>query len=212
LRRVTPQLVSSPVYFVRIGAEVRGPCSLAELRALAEAAAITPETEAAPSVDGPWSLMITLPERAAIFPVRIALATKPGFTPTSDSPTPIQLSEVIAASTTSGPVLRTRRELEAEVYRAPPVAPRAEDVQAMVRGVQEREAAFAPPPRPAPKRKISRRLKFVLALAVSGNAALVAIPVTYGALHDEWAMLIFRGWFLIYNGGLVILYFALPKE
>ena len=41
---------------------------------------------------------------------------------------------------------------------------------------------------------------------------LVAIPLGYDALGDSWAMLIFRGWFVLYNGGLAIVYFALPKE
>jgi hypothetical protein len=204
--------VSSTAYFVRVGGEVRGPYALAELAELAGRTVITPETEAAPSSDGPWSLMITLPERAAIFPARVALAAKANFTATSDSPTAVHLTDVIASSATPGPLLRSRQDLEAEVYRAGPAATPPNEVEEMVRGVQAREVEFAPPLPPPPKRKMSRRLMLILALAVLGNAVLAAIPIAYGALGDEWSMLIFRGWFLIYNGGLVITYFALPKE
>jgi len=82
----------------------------------------------------------------------------------------------------------------------------------MVRDVQVREAEFAPPPPPPPKRKISRRLMLVLTLALCGNAVLGAIPLMYGTVGDEWGVLILRGWFLIFNGGLVAVYFGLPKE
>ena len=204
--------MSSPAYFVRIGADVRGPYALAELSALAAQNVITPETEAAPAVEGPWSLMITLPERAVIFPVRMGFAAKTSFTPTADSPTPVHLPDVIASGAPAGPLLRSRRELEADVYRAAPAAAPPNEIEAMLRDVQAREAQFAPPPPPPPKRKMSRRLMLVLALAVLGNGVLAAIPIAYGALGDPESMLIFRGWFLIYNGGLVIVYFGLPRE
>lgn len=203
---------TAPQYFVRVGRQVRGPCDLARLQALAASREITPDTEVAASADGPWSLLITLPERGAIFSERILLATKPTFEPTPDSPIPVKLQDVIEDAATPGRVLRSRQELDAEVYRPAKPRPPENEVQAMVQSVQAREAEFAPPPPPAPKRKMSRRFKFIAMLALAGNAALVAIPIGYHALGDEWSMLVIRGWFLIYNGGLVIAYCTLPKE
>ena len=182
------------------------------MRALAASGSIHADTEVAPAREGPWSLLITIPERAAVLPSGIALAEKPGFVPTQDSTVPLRLDDVIASAVAPGRLLRSPEALAAEVYRAPRPGEPANEVEAMVRDVQAREAQFAPPPPPPPKRKMSRRLMLVLTLAVCGNAVLGALPFIYDASSDEWSMLVFRGWFLIYNGGLVIVYFALPKE
>lgn len=203
---------ASIAYYVRRGAAVEGPYDLDQLKQLATQRAITPETEAAPAKDGPWSLMITLPEKAKIFPAAVGFAGGAKFTSTADSDTPIELDDVIASSATPGPVLRSRQELEADVYRPAKPATPENEVEAMVRGVQTREAEFAPPPPPPPKKKISRRLVLVLTLAVCGNAVLAVIPLMYGTVGDEWGVMILRGWFLLFNGGLVAVYFGLPKE
>jgi hypothetical protein len=82
----------------------------------------------------------------------------------------------------------------------------------MVCGVRAREAEFAPPLPPPPKRKVSRRLVLVLALAIGGNAVFAAIPDVYGAFGDVRAIPISPGWALITTGGPVVVYFAPPKE
>jgi hypothetical protein len=57
---------ATPGYFVRIGAEVRGPYSAGQLAALAEAGVVTPTTAAALEAAGPWSPLETHPAQAAI--------------------------------------------------------------------------------------------------------------------------------------------------
>ncbi len=201
-------------YFVRINANPRGPLALDELRRLAERGEITPDTEAAPTPEGPWSLMITLPERATIFPARVALAARPDFATTSDCATPLQLADVIAAAQTPGRVLKSRSELQAAVYREPSAAAAPNEVEIMVRAVQAQEAALAPPP-PAPprRRRLSVRLGLVLTLAVLGNAGLLALMRYYEVRRDdELTMLVLGGWFVIGNGGLVYLYTLLPRK
>ena len=203
---------AAATYYVRLGAAIEGPYDLAQLKELAIARTITPDTEAAPAKEGPWSLMITLPEKAKIFPTAVEFAAGAKFAPTADSLTPVHLTDVIASSATPGPILRSREELEAEVYRPETPAAPPNEVEEMVRGVQAREAEFAPPPPPPPKRKLSRRLMLVLTLAVFGNAVLGAIPLVYGTDGDVFGLLILRGWFVIFNGALVAVYFGLPKE
>ena len=199
-------------YYVRVGAAIQGPYDLARLKELASTRAITPETEAALSKEGPWSLMITLPEKKEIFPAAVGLAAGAKFAATADSATPVYLEDVIASSATPGPILRSRKELEADVYRPAKAATPQNEVEEMVRSVQAREAEFAPPVPPPPKRKLSRRLVLVLTLAVLGNAVLGVIPLVYGTTGDEFGVMILRGWFVIFNGGLVAVYFGLPKE
>lgn len=147
-----------------------------------------------------------------MFSDRIILATKPTFEFTPDSSTPVKLRDMIDDATTPGRVLRSRQELDADVYRPAKPPPPENEVQAMVQSVQAREAEFAPPPPPARKKKLSRRFTLIAMLAVFGNAGLAAIPIAYDASGDEWSMLVIRGWFLIYNGGLAVAYCALPKE
>jgi hypothetical protein len=203
--------VSGPTYFLRIDGVIRGPCDLGEMRALGLSGAIHAETEVAPAREGPWSLLITIPERAAVLPAGIALAANPQFERTADSQTPVHLDDLIATAATPGKLLRTHEDLHADVYRAPRPATPENEVEAMVRDVQAREAQFAPPAPPGPKRKISRRLVLVLTAALLGNGLLVALPLIYDATKDEWAMMVFRGWLVIFNGGLVATYFVLPK-
>lgn len=44
---------ATPNYFVRVGAEVRGPCAVGPLRELGEVGVVTPTTEAAVAREGP---------------------------------------------------------------------------------------------------------------------------------------------------------------
>jgi hypothetical protein len=192
---------------------VRGPYDLRELRHLAETNVITRDTEAAPTLEGPWCLLRTVAERTVIFPPLPQLALKrPEISSTPDNPAPLHLQQIIDSAVMPGRVLLSRDELEAIVYRPPPAPSAPNEVQEMVRAVEAKEAMFAPPPKPAPRKKISRRLKIVLGLAALGNAVIAAVPIAYHALGDEWSMLVIRAWAIMYNGALVIVYTTLPKD
>jgi hypothetical protein len=86
------------------------------------------------------------------------------------------------------------------------------EVELMVQEVNRVQAQFAPPPPPPPKWRPSRKLKYVVAAGLLGNLALVAIPVAYGSWGEFWTMLVWQGWVVMFNGGLVAAYFVLPKE
>lgn len=210
---------ATPDYFVRVGAEVRGPYSVGQLTALAEAGVVTPATAAAPHAEGPWSVLETHPAQATIFPPRAALNFKPTEFPTVNGPggtdmtPPVELRDIIAQAAVPGRVLRPSHPPELEAHRAAQQAAGADnEVAAMVRDVQAREAKFAPPPPPPGPWRPSARLKWVAALALLGNGLLAAIPTFYGAWGDWWTMLIFRGWFVLYNAALIVGYFLLPRR
>lgn len=201
-------------YFVRVGTEVRGPYDVAQLRQLAEVGVIARETESTIAADGPWTALETRTEGAEIFPPRVVLALKPTtFAVENDRAVPLaNVPAFVAAAQTSGRLLRSRDEVNHPPAPEPGPAAPPNDVELMVREVGEREAQFAPPPPPPPKRRMQRRQKLVALIAVLGNGTLLAIPTVYHAWGDDWAMIVIRGWFVIFNGGLVFAYFALPKE
>jgi hypothetical protein len=209
---------ATPKYFVRVGEEVRGPYDGAKLRELAEVGVVTTETEAAVARTGPWGTLAEHPERAAIFPERTQLGFKAtefaviNRKVTEAEARPVEVQQMIAAAEVPGKILKLTAGQaavepgKAKVEEAPP-----NEVELMVRAVNEVNAKFAGPPPPPPKRRMSSNLKLVLALAVLGNGVLLAIPFYYGAWEDFWGMLLVRAWFVIYNGGLVATYFVLRR-
>ena len=205
----------APGLFVRIGGEVRGPYGREQLRQLAEVEVIAPATEAATVVAGPWAKLETMVERAAVFPPRVELGFKPTeFAVDNNDSTPsVNLRDLIAAA--DGPLPpAVAAEAKARIAAAEALKQAAapNEVAAMVRDVQQREAQFAPPlPPPKPWRP-SRRLKFCAGLAIAGNAALAAIPLIYDARHDDMSLTILAGWAVIYNGGVTVMYFRMPRE
>jgi hypothetical protein len=153
-----------------------------------------------------------------IFPERAPLGFKPTTfavlnPPAAADAAPMNVQEMIARAAVPGKILRPDRP--AAIGAGPkPAAPEAEpnEVEAMVREVREAEAKFAPPPAPPPPWRPSGRLKVCAGLALLGNGVIWAIPLFYGSWDDLWSMAIVRGWFVIFNGGLVALYVNLPKE
>jgi hypothetical protein len=202
--------------FVRVGDEVRGPYLPVRLRDLAEAGVVTPATAAAPGRDGPWTALGEQAARAEIFPERAQLGFKPTEFPvlnrtTTEEAAPLTVQEMVARAAVPGKILRPERPAPTP-GAAGATAPEPNEVEAMVRAVQAIEEKFAPPPAPLPRWRPSGRLKVCGTLALLGNGVILAIPMIYGSWDDFWSMTIVRGWFAIWNGGLVAVYFNLPKN
>jgi hypothetical protein len=211
--RWPPMNPAVPLY-LRIDREVRGPCDRAMIQRLIESEVITHDTEAALAATGPWVRLESFAEVAAWLPPKKVLGFKArefAAINSGDAP-PLEVSALTAPAKTEGRILRPSHpaELAAPLSAKPAATPN--EVEVMVREVERIEALHAPPPPPPKKWRPSRRLKLVVALAVIGNALLVAIPVGYGAWGEMWTMLIWRGWVLLFNAGLVAVYFAIPKE
>ena len=199
-------------YFVRIGPEVRGPYDGGQLRQLAEVNVITPDTAAAVTSSGPWFKLGTVGEAPAIFPPRPELTfTEAKFAPTPDAAEPLDLREIIAYSNHLERVLRPSHPPELAAHLAAKAAAPPNEVEAMVRDVQDREAQFAPPPPPAPKWRPSRKLVLIVTLAVLGNGLLAGILTGYDGWRHELSLVITAGLAVIYNLGLLIAYHTLPK-
>jgi hypothetical protein len=202
--------------FVRVAGEVRGPYDVAQLAGLAEAGVVTPATESAVAMAGPWWPLAAHPAHETIFPPRTELGLKPvePAMVTGDTALPrINLTDILEAAVMPGRVLRPSHPPDLAAFEAAKNAAPLNDVQKMVRAVDEAEARFAPPFKLPPRKPLfTRRAKTIVVLAVLGNALLFAIPVAYDALGDTWAMVVFRGWFVLLNGALAILFVAMPKE
>lgn len=204
-------------YFVRVGDDVRGPYGVEQLRDLAEVGVLTPATPAAVEKTGPWGTLEAHPAHAVIFPARAQLGFKVKEIVAlnrklTEEAAPVDVKEMIAAAEVPGKILKLTPQqaaLEAVTER-PVVAPN--EVEEMVRAVREVEAKFAPPPPPPPPWRPSGRFKLCAGLALLGTGGIFAIPFFYGAWADLWSMTVVKGWFVIYNGGLVVLYFRLPKD
>ncbi len=200
-------------YFVRVGGEVRGPYDVERLRQLAEVEVITPASESAVSPAGPWGALGAVAEAAVIFPPRAAIGlAEAKFAVTPDAAEPLDLRAIIAHSNNLERVLRPSHPPDLAAHHAAKAAAAPNEVEAMVRDVQAREAQFAPPPPPPPKWKPSRRLMLIAGLAVFGNAMLAAILTFYDGWNHPQSLAITGGLAAIYNGGLLIGYHTLPKE
>ncbi len=202
--------------FVRVGDEVRGPCTPERLRDLAEAGVVTPATASARGLDGPWAPLGEQAERTEIFPERAPLGFKPTTfavlnPPAAADAAPMNVQEMIARAAVPGKILRPDRPAATPAAESTTAA-EPNEVEAMVRAVQAVEEKFAPPPPPPPRWRPSGRLKVCGTLALLGNGVILAIPTIYGGWDDFWSMTIVRGWFVILNGGLVGVYFNLPKN
>ena len=205
----------APGLFVRIAGDVRGPYGVDQLRQLAEVEVITPATEAALSAAGPWARLETMIEVAAVFPPRAKLGFKPAefAVDNRESAPEVNLRDLIAsANGPSPPAVAAGMGARIAAGDAEKKQKSPNEVAEFVRDVQRREAQFAPPlPPPKPWRP-SRRLKFCVVLALAGNATLAAIPAIYGALHDEMSMTLLAAWAVLYNGGVTMVYFGMPRE
>lgn len=203
-----------PRYFVRVADEVRGPYDVAQLRQLAEVDVITPANEVADTREGPWQRAGALAQQAEIFPPRTEHALKPtDFSVINDAATaPIDFRDIIAQAQVAGPVLRPSHPPDLAAHFAKKAAGEPNEVEAMVREVQARDAEFAPPPPPPPRWKPSRRLVLVVSLALAGNGLLAGILTYYDSWNHNHSQVISTGLAIIYNGWLMILYYQLPKE
>jgi hypothetical protein len=206
--------MNSPLrYFVRINGEVRGPCDLERLRELVEIGLLTAQTDAAERAEGPWARLETWPIHAEVFASREKLAlTDAKFETTPDAPEPVDLRDIIAYSNNLERVLRPSHPQDLTAHLAAKAAAAPNEVEAMVRDVQAREAQFAPPPPPPPKWKPSRRLVLVVSIAVAGNGLLAGIMTYYEGWNHNHSQVIATGIAVIFNGGILIFYHQLPKE
>ena len=201
---------SGPRYFVQIEGQVNGPYRVEQLRELAVGAIIKPASLAAPTADGPWVALATLPEAAVIFPPRAAVGFKEGHFEAINERggRGVDMNELLAAAQTEGPILR-----------APGASPPADatkpaalnEVQQMVRSVQAKEAAFAPP-LPLPRKpEMSRSFKWVLALSALLILTLGGIRLGYASRWDETSTLILMGWGVLGHVLLVGVYFLFRR-
>jgi hypothetical protein len=204
----------APGLFVQIGAEIRGPYDVEQLRQLAEVEVITPATEAAETATGPWTKLEMRTERAAVFPSRAQMKFKATefAVKNRDSETPLDHRDMIAAANLPPPATAGAAAERFAAAEADKKSTASDEVGEMVREVARRHADFAPPPPPPKRRRWSRRLKLVAVLAVVGNAVLAAIPVAYGAMHDGQSMMMVGGWAVLYNGAMAMLYFSMPRD
>lgn len=200
--------------YLRIDREVRGPCDLATIRRLVENEVVTRDTEAAATAGGPWRSLESFAGVAALLPARRTLGFKAAAfaTENTSAAPPVDLRDVIAAANPGGRVLRPSHPPDLAAHLAAKAAAPPNEVELMVQEVNRVQAQFAPPPPPPPKWRPSRKLKYVVVAGVLGNLALVAIPVAYGSWGEFWTMLVWQGWVVMFNGGLVVAYFVLPKE
>jgi len=205
----------APGLFVRIAGDVRGPYGVDQLRQLAEVEVIAPATEAAFSAAGPWARLETMVEVAVVFPPRAKLDFKPTefAVENRDSAPEVNLRDLIAsANGPSPPAVAAGMGSRIAAADAAQKSVPPNEVAEIVRDVGRREAQFAPPlPPPKPWRP-SRRLKFCVVLAIAGNATLAAILTIYGAWHDEMSMTMLAAWAVLYNGGVTMVYFGMPRE
>ena len=203
-----------PRYFVRVGEDVRGPYDIAQLRQLAEVDVISPANDVAGTREGPWQPAGTLAQQAEIFPPRTEHAFKPtDFSVINDAATPpVDFRDIIAQAQVTGPVLRPSHPPDLAAHFAKKAAAEPNEIEAMVREVQARDAEFAPPPPPPPPWRPSRRLVLVVSLAIAGNGLLAAILTYYDGWNHNHSQVISAGIAVIFNGWMPILYYQLPKE
>lgn len=203
-----------PRYFVRVGEDVRGPYDVAQLRQLAEVDVITPAHEVAGAREGPWQPAGALAQQAEIFPPRTEHALKPtDFSVINDAATPaVDFRDIIEQAQVAGRVLRPSHPSDLAAHFAKKAAAEPNEIEAMVREVQARDAEFAPPLPPPPPWRPSRRLVLVVSLAIAGNGLLAAILTFYDAWNHNHSQVITTGLAVIYNGWLLMLYHQLPKE
>jgi hypothetical protein len=130
-----------------------------------------------------------------------------------DAVPPLEVRDLLAQAVVPRRVLRPSHPPELHAHLAAQQSAGADnEVAAMVREVQAREAEFAPsPPPPGPWRP-SARLTWSVGLALAGNGLLAAIPTAYGAWDDERSMLIVGGWAVLWNAALAGAYFAVPRR
>src|SRR4051812_2213987 len=99
-------------YYVRVGAaEIRGPYDVMQLRGLAEAGVVTPQTLVAVERDGAWSMLETLAVQPIIFPPRTVLGFKPtAFTRINeDALPPPDRAAVISPTSSDGRILQPEK-------------------------------------------------------------------------------------------------------
>lgn len=202
--------------FLQLDGGVAGPYTPTQVRELAEGTLVTPATPAALSREGPWLPVGDLPQAGEIFPPKAALGFKPaafenlnsGAAPSAPLPMSGKSESVLAlkSSVPGAPAVGAADSAGVTDPDAPP-----NNVREMVDEVAAIEASIAPPPPPPKPWRPSGRLQLVAALALLGNGVVCAIPFFYDT-RDVFSETILRGWFAIFNGGLVLIYFQLPKD
>ena len=196
----------SRVYFVRIAGAVRGPVGVEQLREMGSVEVITPETEIAPQVEGPWVRLATLAICPEVFPARRAIEFKTAqFEEINRDSTPaVDLEETIERAKRSPASFRGREVV------VPPQVPRPardgdprNEVQPWVIEVGRRVAAHAPVvvlPPPPPR---FPRWPWFAALSVAGSTAIMSIPLLYDRRYDQMSVSILGMWTVMFNGLLV---------
>ena len=200
-------MATSPAFYFRVAGILRGPATVAQLRDLAGVYVITPETEIAPSVGGPWTAIAQTPVHLEVFPPRPAIEFKAAeFESLNPASAPAITVDGIKETALQSPSALRGREVivSPKVARPSRDGDPANDVQAMVLEVGRRVAASTPevvlPPPPR-----SYRWVWFAVPAVLGTTGIVCIPLLYGRQVDAISFSILGGWVVLFNGFLVAL-------
>jgi hypothetical protein len=199
--------MNPPRYFVRIAGELRGPLGAEQLRSLAEAEVIAPETAVRDGANGPWVALATQAICADVFPPRRALGFKAAeFEEINKAEGPaIDPNEIAAQAQRAPASFRGREVIVAPLGRRGTLAHEdPNEVQQIVQEVGRKIAAHAPPETPPAKRRWWRRWLWVGVPAVLGTAGIMAIPLLYDRSYDDMSVSILLSWVVLYNGFLAM--------
>jgi hypothetical protein len=201
---------SAPQLYIRVGAETRGPYDTGQLRELAEVGVVTPATESASALAGPWTPLGTAGNAPIVFPPRPELGFKEREVTrlNHDSTPPVELRAMIDfANRPLSPA--EAASVERARASAPPAGPN--EVERMVTDVNEKLKRLEPPPPPPPKWRPSSLQVLCALLLVSGNIALTSMRLFYD-FADEMSDAILRGWMGLFTAGVVAFYFSARKH
>jgi hypothetical protein len=201
---------SAPPLYVRVGPETRGPYGTGQLRELAEVGVVTPATEAAVALAGPWTPLGTAADALLVFPPRPVLGFKEREITrlNRDSTPPVELRDLI------DPLNRPPSPGEAaalELARASVRPAALNEVERMVTEVNDKLRLLEPPLPPPPKWRPSSLQLLCALLLVSGNAALSSLRLFYD-FADDTSGAILLGWMGLFSAGVVVCYFSARKH
>lgn len=203
-----PPMSAAPApLYLRLAGEIRGPFALAQLRALVDGGAATPDTASAADPAGPWAPLKTLPVAATLFPPPPAFRFKAAEFEirNRDTSAPLDVQGFIAAANLPPPA-----SAPAAAVPPPSAAPTPpNEVEQMVHAVAARTAAHTPPEQAAPfarrHRRSLRQVRNFLVVAVTGDAILAALALAYGRLDDGQSLQIWIGWGCLFTVAAAVL-------
>lgn len=202
----TARMDTKRVHFIRIAGVVRGPLAGEDLRDLAEAGIVTPETEAATGAGGPWAGLATLAIWAEVFPARRVL----GFKATEfvevnrgSVAAAVDVNNEIAHANRPAAALRGREVVvKPSVRRGPREGEPLNEVQVIVQDVG-RVVAEHTPLVPLPPAVAFPRWRWFAVPSGIGSVGLLCIPLLYDGRYDSLTVSIISGWVVLWNGLLL---------